>query len=60
MITTNVKADLRNIATHLPQSASYADAMYELYVRMKITLGKQAADDGRVVSHAEVKRRFAK
>ncbi len=60
MITTNVKADLRNIATHLPQSASYADAMYELYVRMKIALGKQAADDGRVVSHAEVKRRFAK
>ncbi len=58
--TTTVKADLRDIASHLPDTASYTDAMYELYVRMKIAQGKRAADEGRVVPHAEVKRRFAK
>jgi predicted transcriptional regulator len=58
--TTTVKADLKDIASHLSDTATYADAMYELYVRMKIAQGKQAADEGRVISHAEVKRRFAK
>lgn len=60
MATANVKADLKQIADHLPETASYADAMYELYVRMKVSRGKQAADEGRVISHEEVKRRFTK
>ena len=58
-VSTTVKADLKAIASHLPATATYADAMYELYVRMKIAQGKRAADEGRVVSHADVKRRFA-
>ena len=32
--------------------------MYELYVRQKIAEGVKAADEGRVVSQEEVKRRF--
>ena len=58
MATANIKTDLKQIAERLPASASYADAMYELYVRMKIANAKQAANEGRVVSHDEVKRRF--
>ena len=54
-----VKSELRKIADRIPDSASYNDAMYELYVRMKIAKGKQAADEGRVVPHDEVKHRFA-
>lgn len=34
------------------------DRRYELYVRRKIAEGVKAADEGRVVSHEEVKRRF--
>ena len=60
MATPNLKKDLQEIADKLPASASYEDAMYELYVRMKIARGKQAADEGRVVPHEEVKRRFSK
>jgi hypothetical protein len=60
MATANVKADLKQIADHLPETASYADAMYELYVRMKVAQGKQAADEARVISHDEAKRRFTK
>jgi len=60
MATANIKLDLKQIAEHLPAGASYADAMYELYVRMKIANAKQAANEGRVVAHEEVKRRFMK
>jgi hypothetical protein len=42
----------------MPPSATYTDAMYELYVCMKIAKGRQAADEGRVVSHASVRRRL--
>lgn len=58
MATSTVKTDLREIARRLSPSASYADAMYELYVRMKITRGKRAANEGRIISDTSVKRRF--
>ena len=60
MSAVTMKSELRDIANRIPDSASYNDAMYQLYVRMKIAKGKQAADEGRVISHDEVKRRFAK
>ncbi len=60
METVDIKSDLKEIADHLSPSASYTDAMYELYVRMKISQGIQAANEGRVVPHDEVKRRFLK
>ena len=58
MKTATLRADLRSIAASLPDNATYTDAMYELYVRMKISQGKQAARQGHVLSHAEVKKRF--
>lgn len=58
MSVTTIKSELRDIADHIPESASYGDAMYQLYVRMKVAKGKQAADQGQLISHDEVKRRF--
>jgi predicted transcriptional regulator len=60
MTVANLKSKLRKIADHLPETASYCDAMYELYVHMKVAKGRQAAEEGRVVPHNEVKRRFSK
>ena len=60
MTTATLKSELQEIADHLPDTASYGDAMYELYVHMKVAKGRQAAREGRVVSHDEVKRRFSK
>ena len=60
MSTMTIKSELRAIADRIPESASFDDAMYQLYVRMKIAKGRQAADEGRVVPHDEVKRRFLK
>ena len=59
-MAAKIKSDLKFIADHLPSNASYEDAMYELYVRMKITRGKEAAEAGRVFDHQEVKRKFLK
>jgi len=59
-MSAKIKSDLKYIAEHLPAGASYSDAMYELYVRMKISKGKQDAKEGRIVSHADVKKRFLK
>jgi predicted transcriptional regulator len=60
MSVTTIKSELVEISKRIPESATYSDAMYELYVRMKIARGRKAADEGRIVPHAEVKRRFAK
>jgi predicted transcriptional regulator len=58
MNVATIKSELRDIADHIPESASYSDAMYQLYVRMKIVKGRQAAEEGRFIPHDEVKRRF--
>ncbi len=58
MIAKTVKSELRDIAKRIAPSATYSDAMYELYVRMKIAKGRQAADEGRVVPHEEARRRL--
>jgi len=60
MTGANVKETLIDIAHRLPETASFEDAMYELYVRMKVMQGRQAAEEGRVTPHEEVERRFAK
>ena len=59
-MATKIKSDLKYIAEHLPADASYSDAMYELYVRMKVAKARQAIKEGRIVSHVDVKKRFLK
>jgi predicted transcriptional regulator len=44
----------------LPEQATWDDIMYEIYVRKKIAAGIKAADEGRMVPHEEVKKRFIK
>jgi predicted transcriptional regulator len=44
----------------LPDKATWDDIMYGVYVRKKIAAGLQAADEGRVVPHEDVKKRFIK
>ncbi|HEV2846928.1 MAG TPA: hypothetical protein VG477_18880 [Thermoanaerobaculia bacterium] len=55
---STVKEEARDVIEKLPEHATWDDLMYELYVRQKIAAGIQAANEGRVVSHEEVKRRF--
>lgn len=60
MTDFSMKTDLKNIADQLPETVSYADAMYELYVRMKVAAGHKAVAEGHVHSHEAVKSRFTR
>lgn len=54
------KKQMLEMVKQLPEQATWDDIMYEIYVRKKIEAGIQAADQGRVVPHEAVKKRFIK
>ena len=53
-----VKEKAKELVEKLPEKATWDDLMYEIYVRQKIEAGLKDAEEGRVVPHEEVKRRF--
>ena len=53
-----IKEEARQLVEELPEQASWDDLMYEIYVRQKIEEGIKAEDEGRVLSHEEVRKRF--
>lgn len=42
----------------LPDDASWEEIMYRLYVTEKIAAGLKDIEEGRTVSHEDVKKRF--
>jgi predicted transcriptional regulator len=54
-----VKEEAKKLLDKLPDEISWDDIMYEMYVRNKIDRGIQAADEGKLISHEEVKKRFS-
>ena len=53
-----IREEAKKIIDNLPDEASWDDVMYEMYVRKKIDEGLKAANEGKVVSHEEVKKKF--
>lgn len=58
-MANSMKTEAEQLVRSLPEQASWDDLMYEIYVRQKIEQGLRAAEEGRVVPHDEVRRRFA-
>ena len=56
----SAKKQALDMIRKLPDKVTWDDIMYEIYVRKKIARGIKAADEGKVVSHEEVKKRFIK
>jgi predicted transcriptional regulator len=54
----SAKEMVRQLIEHLPDTATFDDIMYELYVRQKIEAGLKAVSDGRTIPHEEAKRRL--
>jgi predicted transcriptional regulator len=52
------KEMVRQLIEHLPDTATFDDIMYELYVRQKIEAGLEAVNEGRTIPHEEAKRRL--
>ena len=51
---TSVKTEARRLVDQLPETASWDDVMYEVYVRQAIAQGRADIEAGRVVPHDEV------
>lgn len=52
------KQSAQNVIELLHDQVSWEDIMYELYVKQKIEAGLQAIEEGRIISHAEVKHQL--
>ena len=50
--------EAKKLLDTLPDQASWDDIMYEMYVKKKIDEGLKAADEGKLISHEDVKKRF--
>lgn len=51
-----VKESARQVVDSMSDQCSWDDLLYELYVRQKIDQGVDDLENGRVVSHEEVRR----
>ena len=54
----NIKPDARQLVEGLPDSATWDDLAYQVYVRASIESGLAEADAGRTVSHEEALARI--
>lgn len=53
-----VKQIIHDIANHLPEQATFDDAMYALYIRQKLERSLKAAQEGKVTSQEEMERQY--
>lgn len=51
-----VKDEAKKIIDNLPEQANWDDIMYQFYVMKKVALAVKAVDEGKVLSHEEVKK----
>jgi predicted transcriptional regulator len=58
MPSSNIKEQARKIIEGLPDSATWEDLIYRLYVREAIEAGISDADAGRVVPVSEVRSEY--
>jgi hypothetical protein len=54
----SAKQAARELIEQLPESVSWNDLMYELYVKQKIEEGLKELDEHGGISHEEAKRRL--
>ena len=52
------KKEAKKLIDSLPDQATWDDIMYEFYVKKKLAVALKAADEGRIVSHKEARKRL--
>ena len=53
-----IKVQARRLLDNLPDSATWEDLIYQIYVRQAIEAGIKDSDEGKTVDVKEVRRRF--
>ena len=56
---TTVREEAHKLVDQLPYEASWDDLMYQIYVRKKVELGRQAIAEGRFFTQEEAEKRMA-
>ncbi|HEY5553090.1 MAG TPA: hypothetical protein VIK52_14450 [Opitutaceae bacterium] len=56
---SSVKAEAIKLVRGLPAGSTWDDVMYRIYVRQKIETGLSDLREGRVHSHASIRKEFA-
>jgi predicted transcriptional regulator len=59
-MASNAKQAALEMIQRMPDDTSLEDIMYELYFRARVDRGLRELDEGRSVSHEEVKRGLVK
>ncbi len=52
------KEEARRLIDTLPEQATWDDIMYEFYVKKKLAVALEAAEQGKVVSHDLARKRL--
>lgn len=58
ILMQTLKQIVHDIADHLPEQATFGDAMYALYVRQKLARSLEAANAGKVTSQKDMEKRY--
>ena len=58
MQTQSIKEQAHQLLDNLPDSATWDDVMYRIYVRQAIEAGIKDSDAGRTIVVKEVRKRF--
>ena len=58
MPTTNIKQAAHRLIEQLPETATWDDLMYEIYVRQAIEAGLADSEAGRTLDVKEVRAKF--
>jgi len=60
MNTSNIKESVKALIDKLPEDSNYEDIIAEIYFKHQVEEGIAELDNGKGVSHEEVKRRLEK
>jgi len=59
MEKAELKKEVESLLKDLPEDADWDDLMYKIYVRQSIEQGLKDSEEGRVISHEEIKKKYS-
>ena len=59
-MSKTAKQEVLEIVSDLPESCSFEDIQYHIYVRAKLDRARDDVEQGRLIDHEEVERRARK
>lgn len=58
MEKAELKKEVEHLLKNLPEDAGWDDLMYKIYVRQSIEQGLKDSEEGRIISHEEIRKKY--